>query len=60
LSVQGCFYFVNLADASPWLRRSWSPIYSVLVLVLLLLLLIILILRTINFFFGFSQVRQNF
>jgi hypothetical protein len=24
-------YFVNLADASPWLRRSWSPNYSVLV-----------------------------
>jgi hypothetical protein len=27
------FYFVNLADASPWLRRSWSPNYSVLVLI---------------------------
>jgi hypothetical protein len=26
------FYFVNLAAASPWLRRSWSPNYSVLVL----------------------------
>jgi hypothetical protein len=25
------FYFVNLAAASPWLRRSWSPNYSVLV-----------------------------
>jgi hypothetical protein len=29
------FYFVNLAAASPWLRRSWSPNYSVLVLILL-------------------------
>jgi nicotinamidase-related amidase len=26
-------YFVNLAAASPWLRRSWSPNYSVLVYV---------------------------
>jgi hypothetical protein len=26
------FYFVNLAAASPWLRRSWSPNYSVLVI----------------------------
>jgi hypothetical protein len=25
------FFFVNLAAASPWLRRSWSPNYSVLV-----------------------------
>jgi hypothetical protein len=25
------FYFVNLAAASPWLRHSWSPNYSVLV-----------------------------
>jgi hypothetical protein len=25
------FYFVNLAAASSWLRRSWSPNYSVLV-----------------------------
>jgi hypothetical protein len=24
-------FFVNLAPASPWLRRSWSPNYSVLV-----------------------------
>jgi hypothetical protein len=24
-------FFVNLAAASPWLRRSWSPNYSVLV-----------------------------
>jgi hypothetical protein len=24
-------YFVNLAAASRWLRRSWSPNYSVLV-----------------------------
>jgi hypothetical protein len=28
-------YFVNLAAASPWLRRSWSPNYSVLVILLL-------------------------
>jgi hypothetical protein len=26
------FNFVNLAAASPWLRRSWSPNYSVLVI----------------------------
>jgi hypothetical protein len=25
-------FFVNLAAASPWLRRSWSPNYSVLVI----------------------------
>jgi hypothetical protein len=37
------FFFVNLAAASPWLRRSWSPKYSVLVLLILLIL-------TIHFF----------
>jgi hypothetical protein len=29
--VDFLFYFVNLAAASPWFRRSWSPNYSVLV-----------------------------
>jgi hypothetical protein len=27
-------FLANLAAASPWLRRSWSPNYSVLVLIL--------------------------
>jgi hypothetical protein len=50
------FYFVNLAAASPWLRRSWSPNYSVLVPILILL-------RTIHFvlaFINWGRDRDNF
>jgi hypothetical protein len=45
------FNLVNHAAASPWLRRSWSPNYLVLVLILIL----ILILRMIHFFLGFPR-----